>query len=121
MIKVLIIDDDPDVRTLMDALMKKHGYEVDTASRGEEVFTKIKEFNPAVILLDVLLNGADGRDICRQIKANEQTKHIQVIMFSAHPGAADNIASYGADHFVSKPVNTKALLQKLDNWVKELK
>ena len=121
MIRVLIIDDDPDIRTLMDALMKKQGYQVETASRGEEVFDRIESFEPDVILLDVLLSGADGREICKQIKSNEDTRHIQVIMFSAHPGAADNIESYGADHFVSKPVNTQALLKKLDEWVKALK
>jgi DNA-binding response OmpR family regulator len=114
MTKILIIDDDPDVRTVMNILLKKQGYEVETASRKEEALAKLKEFRPAVVLLDVLLSGADGRELCREIKANAQLKDIPVIMFSAHPGAAENIHSYGADDFITKPVNTDALLQKVD-------
>ena len=121
MIKVLVIDDDPDVRTVMNVLMKKQGYEVETASTKDEAFDKIQQFQPSVILLDVLLSGSDGRDICREIKSDPMTRHIQVIMFSAHPGAAENIKSYGADHFITKPINTGSLLQKLDSWVNEMK
>jgi CheY-like chemotaxis protein len=121
MIKVLVIDDDPDVRTVMNILMKKQGYEVDTASTRDEAFDKIKSFLPSVILLDVLLSGTDGRDICRKIKSDPETSHIQVIMVSAHPGAAENIQSYGADHFITKPINTGMLLQMLDSKVSEIK
>lgn len=117
MTKVLIIDDDPDVRTLMNILMKKQGYEVETAFSKEDALSKLKEFQPSVILLDVLLSGADGRELCRQMKASDQMKSIPVIMVSAHPGAAENISSYGADDFISKPINTESLLNKLDKLV----
>src|SRR5574339_33720 len=109
MAKILIIDDDPDIRTVMNILLRKQGHEVETAARQEEVFDKIKQFTPSVILLDVLLSGADGRKICQEIKQNGDTKHIPVIMFSAHPGAADKIDSYGADDFIAKPVNADVL------------
>ena len=121
MIKVLVIDDDPDVRTVMNILMKKQGYEVETASTKDEAFEKIRSFQPSVILLDVLLSGYDGRDICRKIKSEPETRHMQVFMVSAHPGAAENFQGYGADHFITKPINTRSLLDKLDNWVKEIK
>jgi CheY-like chemotaxis protein len=121
MTKILIIDDDPDVRIVMDSLMKRQGYEVATASRKEEAMDKLQEFRPSVILLDVLLSGADGREICQEIKADKETKNIPVIMFSAHPGAAENISSYGADDFITKPINTEMLLQKLDKALKEIK
>ena len=121
MIKILVIDDDPDVRTVMSVLMKKQGYDVDTASTRTEAFEKIRSFQPSVILLDVLLSGADGREICHKIKSDPQTKNIQVIMVSAHPGAAENIQSYGADHFINKPINTPLLLEKLEGWANEIK
>ena len=121
MTKVLIIDDDPDVRTVMNSLMKKQGYEVETASHREEAMDKLQEFQPSVVLLDVLLSGSDGREICQEIKANQGMKHIPVIMFSAHPGAAENISSYGADDFITKPINTDMLLEKLDRVIKETK
>jgi len=111
--RILIIDDDPDVRTVMNILMKKQGYEVETASQREEAIRKLSEFKPSVILLDVLLSGTDGRELCREIKSTESMKDVPVLMISAHPGAGENIASYGADEFITKPVNTEALLAKL--------
>ncbi len=114
MIKVLIIDDDPDVRTVMNVLMKKNGFAVDTAANREEALDKLEQFDPSVVLLDVLLSGTDGRDLCQQIKADEKLQHIPVIMISAHPGAAENITSYGADDFLTKPVNTQLLISKVN-------
>jgi DNA-binding response OmpR family regulator len=116
--KILIIDDDPDVRTVMNILLKKQGYEVETASRKEEALTKLKQFHPTVVLLDVLLSGADGRELCQEIKSSKEFGHIPVIMFSAHPGASNNFTSYGADDFISKPINTEALLEKVDRLTK---
>lgn len=113
MAKVLIIDDDPDVRTLMQILLSKNGYEIDTASRKEEVMDKIEKFAPAIILLDVLLSGSDGRELCKEIKHKYREAGIKVIMISAHPSASDKIANYGADDFISKPVNAQILLDKL--------
>jgi len=117
MTKILIIDDDPDVRTVMNVLMRNNGYLVETASHKEEALQKLDNFQPSVVLLDVLLSGVDGRELCKEIKANDATKEIQVMMISAHPGAAENIHSYGADDFVSKPVNTELLLEKLERLV----
>ncbi len=114
MVKILIIDDDPDVRTVMNILMKKQGYEVETASNRDEALVRIREFRPTVILLDVLLSGSDGRELCTEIKNNEKTKDVPVIMISAHPGAAENIESYGADDFITKPVNSDSLLKLVD-------
>ena len=69
MTKILLIDDDPDIRTVMSILLKKEGYEVDTASCREEALQKLATETPSLILLDVLLSGSDGRELCRTIKA----------------------------------------------------
>lgn len=121
MTKVLIIDDDPDVRTIMNSFMKKQGYEVETAFSRDDALSKLQEFSPSVILLDVLLSGADGRELCKEIKRNDEMKSVPVIMVSAHPGASENIHAYGADDFVSKPINTTLLLEKLGRLVAENK
>lgn len=118
MARILIIDDDPDIRTVINILLKKQGHEVETAARREEALEKVEQFNPSVILLDVLLSGADGRKICMDLKQSETTKNIPVIMFSAHPGAADKIHMYGADDFISKPVNADRLLEKIGRQLK---
>jgi DNA-binding response OmpR family regulator len=116
--KVLIIDDDPDVRTIMNVLMKKQGYDVVTAMNKEDALFKLENFQPSVILLDVLLSGTDGREFCREIKQNENMKNVPVIMVSAHPGAAENINSYGADDFIAKPIDTISLLEKVERLLK---
>jgi DNA-binding response OmpR family regulator len=115
--KVLIIDDDPDVRTIMKVLMKKQGYDVATAINKEDALFKLEDFQPSVILLDVLLSGSDGREFCREIKQTEEMKNVPVIMVSAHPGAAENINKYGADDFISKPIDTISLLEKVERLV----
>jgi DNA-binding response OmpR family regulator len=117
MARILLIDDDPDVRNVMSILLKKHNHEVDTAFTKEDIYRKLDESRPSLILMDVLLAGADGREICRNIKSQDSTKDIPVIMFSAHPGAADKIDSYGADEFIAKPLNTESLLRKLDQYL----
>lgn len=119
MTKVLIIDDDPDVRLIMNTLMKKQGYEVETAFDRGDALSKLEEFTPSIILLDVLLSGADGRELCKEIKDNDDLRSVPVIMVSAHPGASENIHSYGADDFISKPINTELLLEKLDKLINE--
>jgi CheY-like chemotaxis protein len=115
MIKILVIDDDPDVRTVLEIAMKKQGYAVETASHREEALQKLHSFHPSVILLDVLLSGSDGREVCREIKSQPHFRDIPVIMVSAHPGAGDNFSEYGADDFINKPIRTEALLQKVES------
>jgi len=121
MAKILLIDDDPDVRTVLRATLQRQGYEVETASGRDEAFTKLQQAKPALIMMDVLLSGADGRELCREIKAAERTKHIPVIMFSGHPGAALKFETYGADDFISKPFNTEDLLAKLSRQMGAVK
>lgn len=119
MAKILLIDDDPDIRTVMGMTLKREGYQVETASRREEALEMIAAEKPSLILLDVLLSGSDGRELCRELKADEATRHIPIIMFSGHPVAAQQFALYGADDFLAKPLNTQLLLQKLSQRIAE--
>lgn len=121
MAKILLIDDDPDVRHLMSAMLGKEGYEVETASQKEEALQKLATTTPSLILIDVLLSGYDGRELCQEIKACEKTRNVPVIMFSGHPGAASQVEAYGADDFIAKPFNTDVLLEKLSYQLKEVK
>ena len=89
--------------------------------RGRKKRFKSWENLPSLILLDVLLSGSDGRELCRDIKATPKTKDIPIIMFSGHPGAALQFETYGADDFIAKPFNTEALLEKLHQQMKAVK
>jgi DNA-binding response OmpR family regulator len=112
--KILLIDDDPDVITVLQLLLKKKGYEVATASREEEAYSQVKLFEPDLIVLDVLLSGVDGRTICKKLKNTSASKHIPIIMFSAHPGAQKNMQDFGADDFISKPFESNKLLERIE-------
>jgi DNA-binding response OmpR family regulator len=112
--KILLIDDDPDVITVLQLLLKKKGYEVATASREEEAYNQVKLFEPDLIVLDVLLSGVDGRTICKKLKNTSASKHIPIIMFSAHPGAQKNMEEFGADDFISKPFESNKLLERIE-------
>lgn len=115
---ILLIDDDPDVRTVISRMLQKQGYRVETASCREEALARLEEGLPSLILLDVLLSGADGRDFCRELKTSVATRSIPVIMFSGHPGAAVQFEAYGANDFITKPFNTDVLLEKLHRQLK---
>ena len=114
MSRILVVDDDIDILSVMEILLTMKGFEVEVTAKGENTFQKIDTFRPDLILLDVLISGHDGRTICKQLKSNEATKHIPVIMFSAHPGAAATIADYGANDFIAKPFDVNNLIQKVN-------
>ena len=114
MSKILVVDDDIDILSVMEILLSMKGFDVEVTSKGENTFPKIKSFKPDLILLDVLISGHDGRVICKQLKSNESTSHIPVIMFSAHPGAAATISEYGADDFIAKPFDVNNLMKKVN-------
>ena len=115
MSRILVVDDDVDILSVMEILLTMKGFEVEVTARGENTFPKIETFKPDLIILDVLISGHDGRSICKQLKTTEATKNIPVIMFSAHPGAAATIADYGADDFISKPFDVADLLKKVNS------
>ena len=114
MSRILVVDDDIDILSVMEVLLSMKGFDVEVTAKGENTFPKIKSFKPDLILLDVLISGHDGRIICKQLKTNENTKHIPVIMFSAHPGAAATIGDYGADDFIAKPFDVAHLIKKVN-------
>ncbi|MEO8720214.1 MAG: response regulator [Ginsengibacter sp.] len=114
MSRILVVDDDVDILSVMQILLSMKGFDVEVTSKGENTFPKIVSFKPDLILLDVLISGYDGRVICKQLKSDEATKHIPVIMFSAHPGAAASISEYGADDFIAKPFDVNNLLKKVN-------
>ena len=117
--KILILDDDLDILAVMQLLFKTKGFDVVALSRWEEVYEKVESFKPHLILLDVLLSGNDGRDICRELKHKSSTKNIPIVMFSANPSAAENIHEYGADDFIHKPFEIDELLARIENQLEK--
>ncbi len=114
MARILIIDDEEDVLVPLAALLQKKGYQVATISRGSIAFKTVDVFKPDIILLDIKLHDFDGRDICWQLKEGKKTKHIKILLCSAHISKNDEYKEYGADDFIGKPFGFKDLLKKIN-------
>jgi DNA-binding response OmpR family regulator len=111
--KVLIVDDDIDILTVVQMLLRMNNYSVKAISRWQDIDEAILSFCPNLILLDVALSGADGREICRKLKRSSETRNIPVILFSAHYDLANNIRECMADGLVTKPFERSYLLETI--------
>jgi DNA-binding response OmpR family regulator len=111
--RILVLDDDADILILMQLTLTMHHFAVEAISRWEEINDSIKKFNPDLILLDVSLNGADGRDICKSLKQSVNTNHIPVILFSANVEMGNNFEDFEAQAFIAKPYELSHLLQTI--------
>lgn len=114
--KILVVDDDESIVDAIRLLLETSGYQVDTTANGKEVVPKTISYKPDIILLDVLLSGADGRTICAELKSTPSVKHIPVIMISAHPSAEKSIREAQADAFLPKPFEVDELLELLQRF-----
>ncbi len=114
--KILVVDDDESILELVRCVLEGEGYKVQTSLNGA-CFQQMQSELPDLILLDVLLSGEDGRAICRQLKSREQTRHIPVILFSAHFSARDITAMSGADAFLPKPFHLGELLALVKRYL----
>ncbi len=115
--KILVVDDEPDILEFLQDHLEEEGYTVVTTTKGEFVEKLHDGGLPDLILLDVLLSGKDGREIVKQLKRQEETRHIPVIMFSAHPSAEETARLAGADDFVAKPFEIDILLIKVARYL----
>ncbi len=111
--KILVVDDDVDILTLAKITLKLNGYIAEGVSRWQEVDSTISNFKPDILLLDVSLGGADGREICKKLKSTGETKHIPVVLFSANVEMEKSIHDCGAEAFLAKPYELSNLLQTL--------
>jgi DNA-binding response OmpR family regulator len=112
-----VVDDEVDILAFLQELLEQEGYIVATTDEAEDVERLHNDGLPDLILLDVLLSGKDGREIVKHLKSQEKTKHIPVIMFSAHPSAEKTVHAAGADDFIAKPVEMDELLAKVAHYL----
>lgn len=110
----MIIDDDDDISAMLYLLLRTK-FDVAVITKSEDIFQKLRTFEPNIILLDVFLKGYDGRVICKQLKFHPDSKHIPVIMVSGHEEISDCIFKYGADDFLLKPFDSDQLITKIQN------
>lgn len=114
---ILVLEDDPDIIEFLQYLLEQEGYTI-AHTDNVGLLKGLYDGNlPDLILLDVFLSGADGRAIARHLKSQEQSRHIPVIMFSAHPHAEETTREAGADDFIAKPFEIDDLLATLKKWL----
>lgn len=114
--KILIVDDEPDIVTMVQMRLEAGGYEVISACDGNSGYSKARSENPDLIILDVMLPGMDGYKVCRLLKFDQKYKRIPIIMLTAKGGKEDQELSrqVGADLFLNKPPELKELLAKVN-------
>ena len=112
--KVLLIDDDPDIVDAIQMTLEDAGYETAVASKVEEALLKARDYNPDLIILDMLLSGHDGRTIAQQFKNTDETKAIPLLMISAHPDAAQRAKAAGVNSFLAKPFDISELIETVE-------
>jgi two-component system sensor histidine kinase/response regulator len=104
---ILIVDDEPIAREVMEGLLFQEGYELTFAANGSEALSGLEERVPDVILLDVMMPGMNGFEVCRRLKTSEQWRHIPIILVTALGSKEDLVRGFeaGANDFLAKPVN----------------
>ncbi len=113
--KILIVDDEPTGREALEDLLFTQGYNLAFAGDGPETLAKVPEFTPDVILLDVLMPGMDGFEVCQYLKADERWRHIPIILITALDSKKDMVRGLdaGADDFLSKPISALELRARM--------
>ncbi len=113
--RVLIVDDDPDTRDILARLLTAQGYESVAVASGEEALTALRSETIDVILLDVMMPGMDGLEVCAKLQADETLRAIPVILLTAKDDFATRAKgmALGVGEYLTKPVNKKELLARL--------
>ncbi len=112
---ILIVEDEEDIQELVRYTLEREGHTVVAADTGEKGLAAVRGARPALILLDLMLPGLDGKEICRRLKQDEDTRSIPVIMLTARGEEADIVAGLelGADDYITKPFSTKVLAARV--------
>jgi len=118
-LQILILDDDPDICTMIKMVLEYHGF-IATEAESEEKANKILSSQHVdLIIMDMLLSGVDGTDVCRRIKSDPGKSAIPILMFSAHPTAKETCLTAGADDFIPKPFEMNDLISRVRSLIEK--
>jgi two-component system phosphate regulon response regulator PhoB len=112
---ILVVDDEEDILELVSYNLQKEGYQVLAAETGEEALHTAREDLPELIVLDLMLPGLDGLEVCKILKNSPDTKHIPIIMLTAKGSESDVVVGLelGADDYITKPFSPRILLARV--------
>ncbi len=112
---ILVVDDEVDIQELIRYNLKKDGFAVQAVGTGEDALAAATDLRPDAIILDLMLPGIDGTEVCRRLKSDSATRGIPVVMLTAKSEDADIVAGLeiGADDYVTKPFSPKVLIARV--------
>ena len=118
--KILIVDDEPDIRELIEYNLKKEGYQVYTASNGQEGVTEAKRVLPDLIILDIMMPKMDGIEACRILRTMNEFKNTFMVFLTARSEEYSEIAGFnvGADDYIAKPIKPRVLTSRINAILK---
>ncbi len=112
---ILVVDDEPDIRLVLQARLEAAGYNVETAATGLEALNRIRTQPPDLVILDLMLPGMDGFAVCALLKRDQRFSRIPIIILTARSQTQDRKTGtdLGADAYLTKPFQSKDLLEKI--------
>jgi two-component system phosphate regulon response regulator PhoB len=112
---ILVVEDEEDIQQLVSYNLVRAGFDVDCADTGEEALQRVRARQPDLVLLDLMLPGKDGAEVCRTLRLNEQTREIPIIMLTARGEDDDVMAGLdlGADDYITKPFSPGVLISRI--------
>ena len=115
-IKILLVDDEPDIIEILSFNLKQQGYKVFSASNGKEALVQVEKVKPHLIILDVMMPVMDGIDTCEAIRKDKCNEEIIIMFLSARSEDFSHLAAFdvGADDYVNKPIKPKVLNSKVN-------
>ena len=113
--KVLVVDDDPQIRKILTRMLAPATYEIRSADDGFAALQTVREWSPDLVILDIMMPGMSGIEVCRQIREEKPGQDLQILMLSAKDSQADRrrALEYGANDYVSKPFHIASLGRKI--------
>ncbi|GIL04565.1 response regulator [Betaproteobacteria bacterium PRO7] len=114
--KVLIADDEPNIVTALEFLLKHAGYDVRAAANGEEALALVESYAPDLVLIDIMMPLKSGYEVCQKMRERPEWRHIKIVMVTAKGREAEvsKGMSLGADLYVTKPFSTQELIAAID-------
>jgi DNA-binding response OmpR family regulator len=116
--KVMAVDDELQMRDLLNLFLTRNGYEVILASNGEDAIELAEKENPQIILLDIKMPGIDGIEVCRRLRADRKTQSIPIIMISGLGDHKLEAIEAGADDFINKPIDMLELSTRIKSIIR---
>ena len=119
--KIYIVEDEPDIRETLKYNFSNEGFKVFTAPDGEKALSNIKKVLPDVLILDLMLPGVSGLDVCKSIRADDDIKDMSIIMLTAKGEEIDRVIGFelGADDYVTKPFSVRELILRVKVLLKK--